>query len=287
MIHPEFKKMISYLGKKKFDDSLIITNATLIDDEMAQCIAESGIPVQVSINGISADEHDVLCGKGNYEKTMTGLKRLREAGLQRIVIRCMVSSANIDYIEQFISKMAPMAENVLIGFLTEAGRGLANKEKIAVDSFKKYELIERLNNSEIVANIRKSGVKVSYPDECFNVGCPLIHESQTRVPLNPRIDADGNVYICQGFSDVADSVGNIHESSLHEILSSERLERYVNFLNLATENIHACNSCVWKKNCGKGCIAAAVGRGSVQETDGECDIRKYVFGKELIREMMQ
>ncbi|MFR6171042.1 MAG: radical SAM protein [Blautia sp.] len=284
LLHPEFKSFVDYLGKKEFKNSLIITNATLIDDEIARCIAESRVAVQVSINGMSADEHDLLCGKGSFERTIAGLKRLRAAGHKRIVIRCMVSAANVNYIEQFISSMAPMAETVLLGFLTEAGRGRMNKEKIAIDSFKKHELIEKLNHSKTVEDIRKEGVNVSYPDECFNVGCPLIHPSMEKVPFNPRIDSAGNVYICQGFSNVADSVGNINNCTLNQILESEKIERYVNFLSLATENIRECNSCVWKSSCGRGCIAAAIERGSVQTTDGDCDIRSYIFGEKLLEE---
>lgn len=283
LLHPDIKRFLDCLGEKSFNNSLIITNATLMDEELANHIVKNKIAVQVSINGMIAEEHDLLCGKGNFRRTMNGLERLRNAGNNRIVIRCMVSAANVDHIEDFISSMAPKADTILLGFLTEAGRGKKNKEKIAIDSFKKYEVLEKLRHSKVVEDIQKTGVKVSYPDECFNIGCPLIHMApEVKVPFNPRIDSSGNVYMCQGFSDVNTKVGNIKDNTLNEIIASDRLLHYVNFLSLATENISECNRCVWKTTCGKGCIAAAIERGSVQGTDGDCEIRKHIFGQQLI-----
>lgn len=286
LLHPDIRRFLDFLGDRHFKNSLLITNATLVDEELAKTIARNNIAVQVSINGMTPDEHDLLCGKGNFDKTMRGLDRLRNAGQNRIIIRCMVSAANVEHIEDFISTMAPKADTVLLGFLTEAGRGKINKEKIAIDSFKKQEVLEKLRHSQVVKDIQNTGVKVSYPNECFNAGCPLINISQgEKVPFNPRIDSSGNVYMCQGFSNVNTRIGNINKNTLEEILTSDKLEHYVNFLHLATENISECNSCVWKSRCGKGCIAAAIERGSVQETDGDCDIRKHIFGQKLISEM--
>ena len=68
-------------------------------------------------------------------------------------------------------------------------------------------------------------------------------------------------------------------------MASDKLQHYVNFLNLATENIPECDNCVWKATCGRGCIASASERGSVLETDGDCDIRKYGFGHQLINQV--
>lgn len=36
--------------------------------------------------------------------------------------------------------------------------------------------------------------------------------------------------------------------------------------------MHDCEKCVWQSSCGKGCLA--LGNGSIQETDGECELRK-------------
>ena len=286
LMHPDFKCFLDCLAAKKFKNSLIVTNATLINEEIAGYIAKSKVPVQVSINGMSSKEHDLLCGVGNFERTMSGLEKLRDAGHNRIVIRCMVSASNVEHIEDFISIMAPKADTILLGFLTESGRGKKNKEIIAIDSFEKHKVLERLKHSKVIEEIEKTGVKVSYPEECFNSGCPLIHKApEGKVPFNPRIDSGGNVYLCQGFSNVKTRVGNIKKNTLREILASDKLQHYVNFLNLATENIPECDNCVWKATCGRGCIASASERGSVLETDGDCDIRKYVFGHQLINQV--
>lgn len=75
LMHPDFKCFLDCLAAKKFKNSLIVTNATLINEEIAGYIAKSKVPVQVSINGMSSKEHDLLCGVGNFERTMSGLEK--------------------------------------------------------------------------------------------------------------------------------------------------------------------------------------------------------------------
>ena len=59
----------------------ILTNGTLIDTESARFLYEKKCNVQISLDGPTADLHDQVRGKGNFERTLTGVRRLREAGV--------------------------------------------------------------------------------------------------------------------------------------------------------------------------------------------------------------
>ena len=37
-----------------------------------------------------------------------------------------------------------------------------------------------------------------------------------------------------------------------------------------------------KKNCGKGCIANSANNGSALETDGDCELRKFLMADSLV-----
>lgn len=286
LLHPQIREFVEYLGNKNFKNSLLITNATLIDCRVAEMLTENKMPVQVSINGINAEEHDALCGKGNFDKTMRGLDNLINSNHPRIVIRCMVSAQNHKHIEEFIVKMSEKAHVVVIGFLSEMGRGKKNKEIIGLNSFEKHKLINQLKESKEINKLKKEGKRISIPEECFNGGCPLIHPASSKLPFSPRINSKGEVFLCQAFDDENYAVGNINSISLHEIVKSDKLCHFINFLNMGIQYMPKCRKCVWKMECGRGCIAQALDRGSVQETDGNCDIRKSIYGQNLINSML-
>lgn len=279
LLHPQIWKFVEYLGEKNFKNSLLITNGTLITKEVAAKLAHSKIAVQVSINGVNREEHDAICGQGNFDKTMQGIQNLINAEHHRIVLRCMISSFNYKHIEEFIVQMIDKVHVITLGFLSEMGRGFENKDKIGVNSFEKYELLEKLKNNPKVVNNKE---KISIPEACFNGGCPLIHPSENAIPINPRISSDGNVHLCQAFDDIRYVIGNVKENTIEEMIKSEKTKHLINFLNMGIHYIDECQSCVWKYQCGKGCIAMALSKGTVQNTDGNCDIRKYVYGKEFV-----
>lgn len=286
LLHPHIWDFVKYLGEKNFKNSLLITNATLLDHDAAKKLCEYNMPVQVSVNGINAEEHDAICGNGNFDRTMRGIDHLMEVHHPRIVIRCMVSAQNYNHIEDFILKMSEKAHVVVLGFLSEMGRGKKNKNVIGLDALKKHELIQKLKESEKIKRLKKEGKRISIPEECFNGGCPLIHPAENKIPFSPRINSKGQVFLCQAFDDVNYAIGNINESGLRDIVKSDKLCHLVNFLNMGLHYIPECQKCVWKTDCGRGCIAQAVERGSVQQTDGDCDIRKLIYGQNLINEMI-
>lgn len=87
----------SYIQKRKSTKNLIITNATLITEDIAKRLVKSGINVQISLNGSCPTTHDKLCGKGNFEKTLCGMDKLLSLGYaERVVVRCMASKYNMD-----------------------------------------------------------------------------------------------------------------------------------------------------------------------------------------------
>lgn len=275
LLHPDIWKMLEYAQDKINNDSVLITNATLITDEIAKKLTASGIGVQVSLNGINAEQHDAICGKGNYEKTLRGLDRLLEAGNKKIIVRGMISKLNYKDAENFVLHWGQNAGHVVVSFLSAMGRGKSIKDLIDLDLFKKQEILNELHNSEKVNALKESGISVGIPEAAFSFSCPFITTSkEEKPPFAPRIDAKGNTYLCQIFDGIEYSLGNVNRQSLHEILASEKFEKFINHFYLCNDFKPACKKCVFKKNCGKGCIANSANNGSALETDGDCELRQ-------------
>lgn len=84
LLHPDFFEFATEIRKRKLRLA-ILTNGTLIDKETAAKIkALKPMFVQVSLDGIK-ESHDVVRGKGNFEKTLVGIDNLKREGVRVLV----------------------------------------------------------------------------------------------------------------------------------------------------------------------------------------------------------
>lgn len=285
LLHPNIWEYLDILDTKKYGKKLMITNATLITPQIAKKLAKHDINIQVSLNGSTSDTHDKLCGKGNFEKTMKGLDNLLAAGMkERILVRSMVSLFNCDDIINMI-KVLKEKEIMQIDMasLTLLGRGKVNANKMYMQPEKKADFLREISSNEEIKKLKSEGMKIMFPDEFTGI-CPLIMDNidGKQIPITPRIDSEGYVYMCQLFSGKNYAIGNIADNSLATILQDEPLSHMVWFLRYGMKYMHECEECIWNSSCGKGCLALALSNGSIQETDGECSLRK----KQLLKDYM-
>lgn len=282
LTHPELENFLEELNAKKFGKKLMITNATLITSKVADCLAKNGVGVQVSLNGANPVSHDKICGEGNYQKTWRGLELLLARGLRRnIVIRCVLNQFNkseiVTMVDQLVNKGI---ERIEIASLTPLGRSKFNSKDIAIPLKERSEIIEKLRNSLAIQKYIELGIAIEFPGEFTGV-CPLLFDENLngqKIPLNPRIDAKGDVYLCQIFSNEHYSIGNIWDTTLTSMIKSNKLRNMINFLRLSLDYMYECRGCLWKNICGKGCIALSISNsGGVHGTDGACELRKKYF----------
>lgn len=75
----------------------ILTNGTLVTDEIADYVAFTGRcnSVQVSIDGSWPGPHDAFRGGGNFERAVAGLQRLRAHGVP-VTVRVTIHRHNVD-----------------------------------------------------------------------------------------------------------------------------------------------------------------------------------------------
>ena len=90
LLHSKFRELMDILQSYKLR-TVILSNGTLIDDVTAGTLSQYVNEVQVSIDGTQS--HDLLRGKGSYEKAMAGISALKNAGIP-ISIATMVHRHN-------------------------------------------------------------------------------------------------------------------------------------------------------------------------------------------------
>lgn len=273
LLHPEVWKFIDVIDKKNIGESLIITNATLIDKEKAKKLAASNIGIQVSLNGSCEEIHDQLCGKGSFQKTLKGLECLVDEGLQnKIHVRYTLADFNKNDVPDFLKLLISYGiKTMSIADLSNSGRAAANLDALCYSVQEKENVKNRI--AQQVKNFEKD-IDINFKNDNYTGGCPLIYESEEPVPLSPRIDAFGNVYLCQAFLDEIYSFGNVYLDSLSKIVSSSKFSEFIWYCRFATRFIPECRKCVWKEMCGQGCIANVLSSTERLSPDGDCYFRR-------------
>ena len=100
LIREDLKDLIDGVVRNRMRFS-ILSNGTLITDEMAAFIASTGRcdNVQVSIDGSTSETHDACRGEGNFDKALEGIKKLREHKINTAV-RVTIHRHNVYDLDQ-------------------------------------------------------------------------------------------------------------------------------------------------------------------------------------------
>ncbi len=88
-LHPEIREMIELT--LEHGPLTVLTNGILIDQEMADWLAETfresrySFDLRVSLDGTTKSENDALRGRGSFEKIIASIERLHKAGLNPVI----------------------------------------------------------------------------------------------------------------------------------------------------------------------------------------------------------
>ena len=98
LLHPQIWDFADMAIESGVRNILMISNATLITKEIAKKIKDRNISMQISINSTKPELHNAMCGEGSLQKTMIGLENLREANVEKILVRY---GRNVKFIKEY------------------------------------------------------------------------------------------------------------------------------------------------------------------------------------------
>lgn len=104
LVREETLELIRYANSQGFD-TLLATNAVLIDEEKAKSIADSGLTIaNISLDSLKEHKHDYLRGiKGVYSKVMRAIELLdKYAGDVKIGICTVIVEQNLDELADIV-----------------------------------------------------------------------------------------------------------------------------------------------------------------------------------------
>ncbi len=250
----------------------ILSNGTLITDEMAAFLASTGRcdGVQVSIDGSVPTTHDACRGEGNFLKAMQGIKSLQKHNVP-VSVRVTIHKQNVWDLEN-VSKLL-LEEVGLSSFSTNAASymGLCRKNtdqvqlnvderSLAMDTLLK---LDRKYNGRISASAGplaegKDWLEMEKACQQESETIPgRGHLSGCNGPMNTlAVRADGVMVPCSQMSQL--QLGRINSNDLREVWQEHpELKRLRERHKISLHEFEFCQECDYIPYCTGNCPALA------------------------------
>lgn len=243
----EIIKVQTHYPKRRFRN-LMQTNATLVDSEWADFLAENQFGVGVSLDGPpevhNAHRRD---GRriGSFDRTVAGVQKLRAAGnkVSAIAVITKTSLPHADAILKFFLDMDIPCFSLNPLFEADLEYSVTPDEYAGFlcEVFDRYAIFE---DPEIKIEPLESIIK------------PFIGERVTRCShsgLCARhvvIKNDGGIHPCDRFDSKTYEFGNVMNGGIAAALAGE-VRR--NFVRAIKNRVESCAGCKWFKSCHGSC----------------------------------
>jgi radical SAM protein with 4Fe4S-binding SPASM domain len=124
LVRHDLYELLAYAQALGFANTLA-TNATLIDDAVAQRLRRCGVVIAAaSLDGLDAATHDYVRGqRGSFEAALRGMRALRRAGIL-LHINITAMEYNLDQLEPLMALVDELGAAILLMYqLLPVGRG--------------------------------------------------------------------------------------------------------------------------------------------------------------------
>lgn len=139
--------LLTYIKERKSETRLfLLTNGTLINDEIIKKLKKINITgVQISLDGYNALTHDTIRGKGNFDKAIEAIKKLKANKIYTSV-HCVIMESNINDIEKYVQLCSELnIDRLTFSRFVPIGNGNKNNVKILSPEMIKKYIIKFMN----------------------------------------------------------------------------------------------------------------------------------------------
>ncbi|MDW7728027.1 MAG: PqqD family peptide modification chaperone, partial [Candidatus Methanoperedens sp.] len=259
----------------------LITNGTNITSKNIDDICDNFNVVQVALDGVNKETHEILRGKGTYNKVIKAINLLKVALDESKIDQVLISMTIVNENKKEIRDMVRFAHSKKfnLSFFNVLPVGQAkNPTKLNWLNADQYMqvIIEAYDEfSKIVAENIPTGKKTNFYIKPSNIKYASIYSSEPicNCGLGIKelsISSDGTVYPCRGLNVPDLSLGNIRDSGLID-LYQKSLER---FSSISVDRIPECGACSIRYFCGGGCRIYGYINGDLYGKDPNCNLYK-------------
>ena len=282
LCHPHVLNILQSSRALGFKAIILQTNAMLLKDEHLTALHElefPGLSIQVSLDGATADTHDLVRGKGAFDGALSGLVKLVQYGLAgRITLFLTEMRHNLEDIPALLEFAERMGiSSFSSGALVPCGRATGDTAAVPPDSAQYLKLLERYDTDPRFRELYRKIGRIAALE--WRTGETVRHEHCTFVE-NPYLTPSGVLYPCLLCHTGDFSVSGVFEKGFAAVLA-EGAPIWSSLLQISrsrTDTINECRDCPLKPCCGGGCMGRAWGsRGDLVAADDRCEVRQAIY----------
>jgi len=272
----------------------ILSNGTLIDEDIAEFIAGTGRcdSVQISIDGSCAEVHETGRGRGSFAGAVAGLKKLRKHKVP-VTVRMTIHRRNVHDLENTARLL--LEDFGLQGFTTNSAGYFGSCRKhgadlllrvqdrqIAMETFLK---LEQQYTGRITAQAGPLAEIHAWRkmDDAFRSG-PGSFDNGGRLtgcgcPANKiTVRADGTLVPCTMLSHL--ELGRINQDTLQDVWqNSPELNKLRKRCRIPLHSFKECSGCVYISYCTGNCPGSAFSlTGNINRPSPDACLRKFLAG---------
>ena len=236
----------------------IISNCTLLDDEMMDLMKNYNISIQVSIDG-NKNEHDKTRirhdGSGTFDTIVENLKRMKDKGLKKnIVIRINVNESNVESAEQIMGLLRDYSDDIYFAFVSKY-RGFNDSFDLCLSNQGYSEILTK----KIYPIYEKYGLPVYRP---FGKEAPCSICTENRYVVDANLD----VYKCEILVNQPDAKVGVIDNNGNVIYNSNFYKQ----MSVSPDRNAKCRDCKLLPLCGGGCVGKEYLNRTLKNSDFDC-----------------
>lgn len=253
LLRKDFFEILDYINGKLRCTKILMTNAMLINDDIATRLSNCIDKISVSIDGIDSESTQIVRGKDVYDVVVNNIEILKKHGNSDISLSAILPDS--EEVEQiFENQCKELGVMPMLRTISLAGRGKDNYKYI----LSKYD--EYMNKMQFTK--RKL---------CYESGIENINTCSAGKGMF-TIDSSGTVYSCNLLFYEEFSGGNILIDGLENCI--ERLSQK-NIKDFSVFDTISCGGCEYKNICWH-CMSELLEYAQNKEMlEKRCKIRKH------------
>ncbi|MBI5014372.1 MAG: radical SAM protein [Deltaproteobacteria bacterium] len=287
LLRPDWLEVVAFAGSLPGCEQVTLqTNATLLGPAEARGLAALRCPqlvVQVSLEGATAEAHDLVRGPGRFAAASRGLAALAEAGLAgQTAVAFTEMRHNLDQLPALFEWL----ERLGVGRVTSAsvtphGRASGSPRILPPEPHQYRELLMRYRDD--AAFRRRCCERGQVTALQWWKGREFAGGSVCSLLQNPYLSTDGRLYPCPLLHAPEFAAEAAWDVPLATLLAqtAERWGELQRRSETRPEALTACRSCPGRGHCGGGCMGRAhMAEGTLLACEDRCGLRKAVYGFE-------
>lgn len=285
--HPHWPDILRYACRHTAMAAVCMqTNATLLTpahiDTLLSLPLEK-LTIQVSLDGASAQTHDLVREPGNFVLARQGLALLVAAGLgEKIQVAFTEMAHNMDELPQLLELVDQLGIGRLVsGTIIKAGRA-ARSPEVALPTPSQYRaLISRYQQEAVFKECCDQKASISAIEWLKGHACTVDDPMDACDCIrNMFINAGGVLYPSVMLLHDAYAVGNAHSRSLPTLITAglPRWRELPRIRRQRFDSLPQCGECAGRTHCAGGCMGRAHAvSGDLMQPEDRCELRKTVY----------